>query len=926
MKNTKRKAFTLVELLVVIAIIGILFVVLISKVDFATEKSKASGVQTDFRSYQLAIETVARENAGLSTLVDDDASGEEKYAALEAALNKNLDPKLRVEIDENGKISTDAKDPWKEEYTGQYLAPDADGTVKDRGAIVMYCKGSNLKLGSTAEIVNGVVNVTIESGKETEGADDYSISTIYTYVNGYGEIKTTTKGFSNNIGDENTNQGNNTPANPADPDTPTEPEQGGEQEPVRLAAGLYDAEDNLVADWATLTKPIDEGGYGMDVETNYSFYTYKTTAESPYYVLTNNTDLASGTKLIISDDIENIGDYAFYSLTILTNVDFGSGVTSIGKSAFSRCSGLTGKLTIPDATTIIGNGAFSNCSGVTGFQFSNGVVSVGQGAFTNCTGLTSVDFSSCAVTLSGTGVFENCTGLVSVDLGSQISSIPTYTFNGCNGLTNIVIPDSVTDIRQWAFRNCSGLQSIAIGEGVTSIERDAFYGCSGLTGVYITDLAAWCNIDFLDGISNPLVFAKNLYLNNEPIANLVIPNEITEIKPRTFQNAKNIQTLTICNGITNIGENAFNSCSGMTSIHFSSVPLNVGNGAFAGCSGLTSIYITDLAAWCQINFESDWSNPLYYAKNLYLNNEPITNLVIPDEITEIKQYTFYNAQNITGTLTIPGRVTSIGNEAFYGCSGLTNLGLQSGVATVGSRAFYNCYGLTSVYIPDSITSIGRSAFSGCSRLTGVYITDLAAWCKIDFVDIHSNPTYCGNSSLSFYLNNTPITNLVIPDEITEIKQYAFSGFHIYTLTLHDNITNIGDYAFQSCSYLSEINFGTGLIAIGKHAFYYCNFVGDLIIPDGVTSIGDFAFYNCDGLTSITIPEKVTSIGQEAFKGCSKITTMTVKSTTMVPYSNSLLSNCTALTAIYVPADLVEQYKAADGWIDFADKIQAIPTT
>ena len=210
---THRKAFTLVELLVVIAIIGILFVVLISKVDFATEKAKATGVQTDFRSYQLAIETVARENAGLSTLVDDDASGEEKYAALEAALNKNLDPKLRVEIDADGKISTDAKDPWKEEYTGQYLAPDADGTVKDRGAIVMYCKGSNLKLGTTSETVNGVVNVTIESGKEAEGADDYAISTIYTYVNGYGEIKTTTEGFSNNIGGNSVNNDNSEPSN-----------------------------------------------------------------------------------------------------------------------------------------------------------------------------------------------------------------------------------------------------------------------------------------------------------------------------------------------------------------------------------------------------------------------------------------------------------------------------------------------------------------------------------------------------------------------------------------------------------------------------------------------------------------------------------------------------------------------------------------
>lgn len=108
--------------------------------DFATDKAKATGIQTDFRSYQVAIETVARENAGLSVLVDEDAEGEAKYAALESALNKNLDPKLHVEIDADGKISTEAKDPWKEQYLGVYLAPDADGTVKDRGAIVMYCK------------------------------------------------------------------------------------------------------------------------------------------------------------------------------------------------------------------------------------------------------------------------------------------------------------------------------------------------------------------------------------------------------------------------------------------------------------------------------------------------------------------------------------------------------------------------------------------------------------------------------------------------------------------------------------------------------------------------------------------------------------------------------------------------------------------
>ena len=206
MKNSNKKAFTLVELLVVIAIIGILFVVLISKVDFATDKAKATGVQTDFRSFQLAVETVARENAGLSPLVkitgDTDADGVEDagetwaydYSALADALNKNLDPKLHVVIDATGEITMqkDAKDPWKEEYVGQYLAGDDE---KDRGAIVFYCGGANLNVHTTADVANGVVTF---DGTADTAKDDYAIATVYTFTNGYGEVVSTSTGFSNN--------------------------------------------------------------------------------------------------------------------------------------------------------------------------------------------------------------------------------------------------------------------------------------------------------------------------------------------------------------------------------------------------------------------------------------------------------------------------------------------------------------------------------------------------------------------------------------------------------------------------------------------------------------------------------------------------------------------------------------------------------
>lgn len=200
MKNSNKKAFTLVELLVVIAIIGILFVVLISKVDFATDKAKATGVQTDFRSFQLAVETVARENAGFDSLVvvnnnntpDDETDDTTDYSALVAALNKNLDPKLHITLEDDGTMTIGAKDPWKEVYTVEYIDAAED---EHRGAFVFYCGGANLQVQTTATVVDG--DVTFNGTADT-AKDDYAIATVYTFTNGYGEVISTSTGFSNN--------------------------------------------------------------------------------------------------------------------------------------------------------------------------------------------------------------------------------------------------------------------------------------------------------------------------------------------------------------------------------------------------------------------------------------------------------------------------------------------------------------------------------------------------------------------------------------------------------------------------------------------------------------------------------------------------------------------------------------------------------
>ena len=179
---TKKKAFTLIELLIVIAIIGILFIVLVSKVDFATDKAKASGVQTDFRSFQMAFETVARENAGFDSLVDGDDLSE-----LVTMLNKNLDAKLQI-VYENGEMIINAKDPWKVAYSIEYHSAN-DG--KDRGTIVVYSGGANLAVESSTSVSEGSVHYV-------NTTDDYVLSTIYSIYDGAGKVVSTTSGFTNN--------------------------------------------------------------------------------------------------------------------------------------------------------------------------------------------------------------------------------------------------------------------------------------------------------------------------------------------------------------------------------------------------------------------------------------------------------------------------------------------------------------------------------------------------------------------------------------------------------------------------------------------------------------------------------------------------------------------------------------------------------
>ena len=357
--------------------------------------------------------------------------------------------------------------------------------------------------------------------------------------------------------------------------------------------------------------------------------------------------------------------------------------------------------------------------------------------------------------------------------------------------------------------------------------------------------------------------------------------------------------------VTTIGKDAFCSCSGLTSVTIPNSVTTIGSCAFEYCIGLTAVRIGDIAAWCRIDFGYYSSNPLYHAENLYLNGEKVTNLVIPNGVTEIKNYALCGCSSLT-SVTIPNSVTTIGKDAFYGCTGLTSITIPNSVTTIVEYAFYDCTGLTSITIPNSVTTIGYKAFKGCDIAKTIWLTNTPpsgysyAQGKINYV-ANNQYTSLGNVVVYPYLSSlfeidgikyvpvspaertcdaidciydTAIETINIGKtvlykniamNVKEVMPYTcYKNKNIRNLTI-SNDGSVGDKAFYGCTGLNEITI-SNKGDIGASAFESSATSGPAkleISNDG--SVGDKAFYGCTGLNDIAINNK-GDIGASAFEG------------------------------------------------------------
>ncbi len=471
--------------------------------------------------------------------------------------------------------------------------------------------------------------------------------------------------------------------------------------------------------------PNDYEDYFVDVSSK---FTYKIT--NSYVTITGLRSGYKPTILNIPYEIDNysvtsIGDKAFYGCTSLTSITIPNSIKSIGYCAFFDCTSLE-NITVDE-----NNKEYSSLEGNLYNKNKSELIQYAVGK-------TAISFSIPDSVISISERAFSCASLVSITIPDSVKSIGDSVFYNCTNLKSITIPDSVISIGDWAFDDCTSLASITIPDSVTSIGFNAFESCRSLTNVNINSIEAWCKIEFefkkggtITSESNPFCYAKNLFLNNKLVTDLVIPDTVTDLKEQVFFNCQSITSVTISNSVKSIGECAFYNCSSLKSATIGDSVTSIAWGAFENCTNLNSI-------------------------------------MIPNSVTSIGGSAFFGCTRLA-SITIPNSVTSIEQYAFWGCESLASITIPNRVTSIRAEAFKNCSSLDSITIPNNVTSIAWGAFENCTSLKDVYYSGSESqWNSIEIKDYNECLT---NAKIHFSTQYIESEGIIV----TEEKNGGFSS-------------------------------------------------------------------------------------------------------------------------------------------------------
>jgi hypothetical protein len=481
------------------------------------------------------------------------------------------------------------------------------------------------------------------------------------------------------------------------------------------------------------------------------------------------------------------------------------------------------------------------------------VTSIGERAFYECIDLTSIVIGGNIASI-GTLAFNGCTGLTTFTIPKNVKRIEQYFLSGCSNLESLVLNcdtikdwfgsslgkqiksvtlgDNVKVIGEKSFGGFKALKTIEISSNLRKIESKAFEYCC-LNTINIHDLKSWCEIECVGASSHPLLdknyMRKNLFLNGEEVTDLVLDNSISQIRNCAF------------------------ACTSIKSVTFTS-PVSIVSGAFGHCNALSSVYTPNFDTWLTIEFAGVEANPLSNGAHFYIDNKEENNLIIPNGVQKINNYSFVGLKELL-SLTIPSDVSIIGDGAFKNCTNLKTVSLSEGLKSIGTGAFYGCEKLNSVNLPNSLLELGSGSFYNCEQLQAIKIPD--------------------------------------------------------------GITSIESSTFYSCDNLVKVEIGKGVTCIGESAFFRCGFTS-VDFPDNVTTIKGGAFDNCFILHTVVLGKGIKEIEGNAFSYCG-INQLFCYSETIPSTNENAFKKVKMENAIlYVADSLIDLYKQEAAWRDFGD--------
>ena len=647
-----------------------------------------------------------------------------------------------------------------------------------------------------------------------------------------------------------------------------------------ISSGLFSGMSTLEELTIPFVNSYNFGFYfGTQSYTNsYSVrkYYYQNYASTPSYESTDYYIPGNLRKVSVTKG-SYIPDCAFVKCTSITEIKLNEGITSIGKSAFEECTSLE-KINLPSTLTDIRLRAFYNCTKLNNVEIPGTVTAIGDYAFWNCKAL-------------------------HTQIGENVKSIGSYAFSGCSSLDNQTFPATLTSIGSGAFKNCTAFTEINIPQNVMSIGDFAFSGCSSVTAINLEE-----------GVKT---IGSDAFCNINKVTKLTIPTTVTSMGSGLFSGMSALEELTI---------------PFVNSYNF---------GFYFGTQSYTNSYSVR-----KYYYQNYASTPSYESTDYYIPGN--LRKVSVTKGSYIPDCAFVKCTSITEIKLNEG-ITSIGKSAFEECTSLEKINLPSTLTDIRLRAFYNCTKLNNVEIPGTVTAIGDYAFWNCKTAT-VHIlmntTNITVYqhtfTNVPIVKYFDYYSYTNGNNTFYYnvfdgnavlqktvttdtdltlptalggytlvkvgnmgvANCTTLTSIVIPANISELSDYAFSGCTgLVTVTIPATCLHVGNYAFNGCTSITTTTIAEGVKYVGDYAFFNCKNLQEIVIPDSCEYLGQGAFYNCSGMKSATIGITVPTIEDYTFMNCSSLETIVV-GLKVTSIGNYAFKNCTSIGRITLRKGLV----------------------